>query len=163
NFTVTFAPQSPGAVNGNVAFISDGANPTLNLPVSGTGLAPGSLSPNPASLDFGNVVIGDNKSLPEVLTNSSSSDVTITQATISGTGFSVPGLSLPVTVPAGQKINFSVKFAPQTAGPASGDLTIVSNASNANLTIPLSGLAVTAGTLNANPTSLNFGNVTVGN
>jgi centrosomal CEP192-like protein/ASPM-SPD-2-Hydin domain-containing protein len=146
-----------------VAFISDGANPTLNLPLSGTGLAPGSLSPNPASLDFGNVVVGDNRTLPETLTNASGADVTITQATASGTGFSLSGLSLPLTLPSGQSTNFNVTFAPQAVGSAGGNISIVSNASNSNLTIPLSGLAVTAGTLSANPTSLNFGNVTVGN
>ena len=162
NFSVTFAPQAAGAVNGNLAFVSDGSNPTLNLPLSGTGLAPGSLSPNPASLDFGNVVVGNNRTLPETLTNSSGASVTITQATIGGADFSISGLNLPVTLPAGQSTSFNVVFAPQSAGSASGNLSVVSDASNPNLTIPLSGSGVAPGVLSANPTSLSFGNVNIG-
>lgn len=162
NFSVTFAPQSPGTVNGNIAFANDGSNPTVNVAVSGTGLAQGSLSPNPGSLDFGNVVVGSNKTLPETLTNTSGTDVTITQATTSRADFSLSGVSLPYTLPAGQSKTFNVIFAPQSATTLSADLTIVSNASNPTLTIPLSGTGVQPGALSANPTSLNFGNVTVG-
>jgi len=162
NFNVVFAPQSAGAVSGNVAFTSDASNPSLNLPLSGTGLTAGSLSANPSSVNFGTVEIGNTQTVLETLTNTGGSSVTITQGTLSGTGFSVNGLSLPLTLGAGQSASFNLQFAPQSAGAASGSLSITSNAPNPSLVIPLAGNAVTPGLLTASILSLNFGTVTTG-
>jgi hypothetical protein len=161
-FTVTFAPQSAGSTNGSVSFVSDASDSPLNLPLSGTGLAPGSLSANPPSVNFGNVILGNDQSLPETLTNTSGSTVTITQVAVSGSGFSISGLNLPVTLPANQGANFSVQFSPQSAGQAIGSLNVTSNASNPTLVVPLSGSGVAPGTLSPNPSSVAFGNVQVG-
>ena len=158
---VTFAPQTSGAVTGNLSIGSDATNATASLPLSGTGIAAGSLSANPASLIFGNVQTGSSQSLSGTLTNSGGSSVTITQASATGTGFTLSGLSLPVTLAPGQNTSFSVKFAPQSAGSASGSVSITSDAPS--LSIPLSGTGVTPGALTANPASLSFGNVQTGN
>jgi hypothetical protein len=163
SFNVVFAPQASGTVNGNVSIVSDAINSPLNLAVSGAGLAPGSLSANPPSISFSNVQVGNNRSVSETLTNSSGSSVTITQAAPTGAGFSVSGLSLPVTLAAGQGATFNVVFTPQSAGNVSGNLVVSSNASNPTLNIPLSGSAIQPGTLTPNPSSINFGNVQVGN
>jgi len=163
SFNVVFAPQASGTVNGNVSIVSDAINSPLNLAVSGAGLAPGSLSANPPSISFSNVQVGNNRSVSETLTNSSGSSVTITQAAPTGVGFSVSGLSLPVTLAAGQGATFNVVFTPQSAGNVSGNLVVSSNASNPTLNIPLSGSAIQPGTLTPNPSSIDFGNVQVGN
>ena len=164
NFSVTFTPQAAGAVNGNIAFASDASNSTLNVLLSGSGMVPGSLSPTPPGLNFGNVQTGKNQTLAETLTNSGGSSVTITQAAVTGSGFTVNGLNLPLTLASGQSSpSFNVVFAPQSAGAASGTLSLTSNASNPTLNVPLSGTGITPGSLAANPTSLNFGNVQVGN
>ena len=160
--TVTFTPQSAANVSGNVTITSNAANPTLAIPLTGTGLALGSLGSNPSSLSFGNVAVGSNQSLSETVTNSGGSSVTISQATISGSGFSLSGITTPVTLTAGQSTTLSVKFAPTSAASASGNVTLTSTASNPSLSIPVSGTGVTQGALGSNPTSLSFGNVTVG-
>lgn len=162
SFNVVFAPQASGTVNGNVALISDAINSPLNLPVSGNGLAPGSLSANPPSVTFSNVVVGNEQSVSETLSNSSGSSVTITQALTTGAAFSVSGLNLPVTLAGGQSTTFSVVFTPQAAGSVSGNVAVVSNASNGTLNIPLAGSGVEPGTLTPNPSSITFGNVQVG-
>jgi hypothetical protein len=56
-----------------------------------------------------------------------------------------------------------VTFRPTASGTRSGTLTVNSNATNATLSVALSGTGATAGTatLSANPTSLAFGNQTV--
>ncbi|HTA22158.1 MAG TPA: choice-of-anchor D domain-containing protein [Terriglobales bacterium] len=163
NFNVVFAPQASGTVNGSVTVVSDAINSPLSLAISGTGLAPGSLAANPPSISFSNVQVGNNQSVSETLTNSSGSSVTITQATPTGSGFSVSGLNLPVTLAAGQGATFNVVFTPQSAGNVNGNLTVLSNASNPTLVVPLSGSAVEPGTLTPNPSSISFGSVQVGN
>ncbi len=160
SFTVSVTPTSAGSVSGNVTITSNA--PTLIIPLSGTGVAPGVLGANPSSLSFGNVTVGTNQSLSETVTNTGGSSVTISQVGLSGTGFSLTGITAPITLTAGQSTTFTVTFAPQTAASASGNVTITSNASNPTLTIPLSGTGVAPGALGSNPTSLSFGSVTVG-
>jgi Abnormal spindle-like microcephaly-assoc'd, ASPM-SPD-2-Hydin/Protein of unknown function (DUF1573) len=161
-FSVTFTPQSAANASGSVTVTSNATNPTLTIPLSGTGLAPGALGPNPTSLNFGSVTVGSNQSASETVTNTGGSSVTISQAGISGTGFTVSGISAPVTLTAGQSATFTVTFAPASAGSVSGNLTVTSNAPNPTLTIPLSGTGLAPGALGSNPTSLSFGSVTVG-
>ena len=163
SFSVQFAPTSAGAASGNVSITSDGANPNLSIPLNGTGVTPGTLSANPTSLSFGNVQVGSNASLSETLTNTGGANVTISQANVTGAGFSVTGLTLPVTLTPSQAVTFSVKFAPAAAGAVSGTLAIISDASNSPLNISLTGTGVTPGQLTPNPASLSFGNVVVGN
>jgi hypothetical protein len=163
SFSVLFAPTTSGAATGSISVTSNGSNPNLSIPLSGTGVTAGTLTPNPASLVFGTVQTGGNSSLSETLTNSGGSSLTISAATATGAGFSLSGLSLPLTLSAGQSTSFTVTFSPSASGAASGSLTVTSNASNPNLTIVLSGTGTTPGTLVANPASLSFGSVQVGN
>ena len=162
-FSVVFAPQSAGSVSGNVAFTSNASNPAMNLPLSGTGVTGGTLTANPTSLAFGSVQVAANSaSLSETLTNSGGSTITISQANLTGAVFSVSGLTLPLTLTASQSVTFTATFAPTSAGAASGNLSVVSNASNSPLNIALSGTGTSAGQLAVSPTSLSFGNVVVG-
>lgn len=162
-FNVTFTPLSSGPINGSISISSNGSNPTLVLGLSGTGvLNPGTLSPNPSGLSFGNVQVGSTQSLSTTLTNSGGSALTISQANLSTAGFNLSGLSLPLTLNVGQSAAVSILFSPQSAGSLTGNLTIVSNASNSSLSIPLSGTGVTPAVLSANPNSLSFGSVAAG-
>jgi len=136
---------------------------TITTSLSGTGATtPAQLVANPASLDFASVQVGSKQTQFEALTNSGDSSLTISQATVTGAGFSVTGLTLPITLNAGASVTFSVVFAPQTSGSASGKITIVSNASNPTVTASLSGTGTAQGQLALTPTALNFGSVTDG-
>jgi hypothetical protein len=163
-FTVKFAPTSAGTVGGSLTVTSTATNPTLTIPVSGTGVAPGVLSANPTSLSFGNVNDGSTGSLSETITNTGGSSVTVSQVGITGTGFSVSGITPPVTLNGGQSAAFTVKFAPTAPGAVSGNLTVTSTATNPTLTIPVSGMgvAITVGQLGVSPSTLALGSVHVG-
>ena len=117
----------------------------------------------PTSVSFGNVVTGNSNSQTIKLTNSGTANLTLSQAPVTGNGFSISGLTLPLTLNPGQSTNFNVAFAPAGAGNASGGVSLVGNASNSPLAIPLSGTGVAATfLLGANPASLGFGTVNVG-
>ncbi len=163
SFSVTFTPRAAGTVSGSLAITNTGATPTINIPLVGDGVTAGALTPNPASLNFGSVEVGNNQALSETLTNSGGSSVTVTQVNAMGTGFGVSGLSLPLTLTAGQSQGFSVTFTPTSAGSSAGNLAILSNASNSTLNVALSGNGLAAGSLAPSPSSLSFGNVQVGN
>ena len=117
----------------------------------------------PATVSFGNVVTGTTNTQTIRLTNSGTANLTISQATLSGSGFSTSGLTLPLTLGAGQSTNFNVVFTPTSAASVSGSVSLVCNAPNSPLAISLSGTGVAATfLLGANPTSLGFGTVSVG-
>jgi hypothetical protein len=166
NFSVTFAPQSTGSVTGNVTITSDASNSTFSVPLSGTAVsvAIGALASNPASLSFGSVVVGDTQKLSATVTNSGDATANISKVAISGSGFTLSGITAPLALAAGQSATFSVTFAPQASGNASGAVTLTSDASNPTLTVPLSGTGTNApGQLTATPSTLAIGNVVVGN
>ena len=150
-FSVKFAPTAGGSSTGNVTITSDGSNPTLNIPLSGTGVSAGNLSANPSSLAFGSVQVGNNSSKSETITNTGGSSVTITGASSGAAAFSVSGLSLPTTLTAGQSVTFSVVFAPASAGSANANLTVTSNASNPSLTVALTGTGTAPGRIRGQP------------
>jgi len=165
-FTVTFSPKVSGYVTGSAIISSDANNSSISIPLSGTGVAvaAGTLSANPTSLSFGNVNVGSTGSLSETITNTGGSSVSVTQVGVTGTGFSVSGITTPATLNAGQSATFTLTFAPGTGGSASGNLTVISTASNSTLTVPVSGTGVTSaiGQLSVSPGTLALGNVTVG-
>jgi hypothetical protein len=161
-FTVKCSPTVSGYTNGTVTVVSDASNPSLSIPASGTAVSAGVLAANPTSVNFGNVAVGSNARATVTLSNSGGSSVTVSQLTTTGTGLSFSGVALPLTLSAGQTTAFTVTFVPQTTGTLSGNVSVVSNASNTTLNIPVSGSGVSGGTLSANPTSINFGSVAVG-
>ncbi|MGA2336013.1 MAG: choice-of-anchor D domain-containing protein [Terriglobales bacterium] len=124
--------------------------------------AAGQLTANPASLAFGSAQVGSSLTLTDSLTNTGGSSVTISQATATGTGFSISGLTVPLTLNPGASVTFSALFAPQSAASLSGGIAVVSNASNSTLNVSLSGTGTAPGTLTIAPTTLSFGNATVG-
>jgi hypothetical protein len=92
----------------------------------GNGTA-GQLALSPATMSFGNVAVGSNSVQKGALT-AGSSDITVSSAAWNGQGYSLSGITFPVTVPAGQSVPFTVTFAPQTTGITPGSITFDSNA-----------------------------------
>ncbi|MGB6776936.1 MAG: choice-of-anchor D domain-containing protein [Terriglobales bacterium] len=160
-FNVIYTPTSAGAGSGTLNIVSNASNSSLSIPLSGTGLAAGALTATPASVSFGNVTVGKSQTTSVQITNTGGEAVTLSSAVASGSGFSVTGQT-PITLNAGQSTTFNAIFTPAAAGAASGTLTINSNASNATLSVPLSGTGVAQGQLGSDPTSFSFGNVQVG-
>src|SRR5205807_141720 len=109
--SVQFAPTATGSVSGSVSLVSDAPNSPSTIALSGTGVQP-QLSITPASVSFGNVLVGSTGVQNLTLTNSGSASLTIAQDTFTGAGFSISGLTFPLTLPPGQSSTLSVHFAP---------------------------------------------------
>src|SRR5207253_10073307 len=129
------APMLGSRIVGSSSPISHAASST-NTALSGTGGSAVLLSPSPTSITFGNVTIGSSTTQTVTLANSGSSSLTISQGTVSGTGYTISGLALPLTLAAGQKTACSAIFAPTTAGSITGTISLISNDSNSPATVP---------------------------
>lgn len=133
--------------------LTGGANTAANQQPTGDLSAP-------PSLGFGNVAVGSSSNQTITLNNSGSAAVNVTQANFSNSSFSAPGLTLPMSVAAGETATVQIQFAPKSAGTASGSLSVTSDASNSPVSVSLTG-AGTQGQLAASPGTIAFGNVAV--
>ncbi len=140
---VQFSPSSASAASGRLTVQSDSStNSTAVVNLSGTGTAATTpqLSISTAALTFGSVTVGSSSSQPVTLTSTGTAPVTINGATVTGSNFSVAGVTFPVTVNSGQSVSLKVQFSPSSASAASGQLTIQSNSStNGTAVVNLSG------------------------
>jgi len=162
SFGVTFAPASTGSIAGSVTVVSSATNSPATVTLSGTGVQ-AQIAVVPSSVSFGNVSVGVTNSQTLTIQNPGTATLSVTQASLSGTGFTSSGLTLPLSVPAGGSSTFNVGFAPASAGAASGSVTLISNTANSPLVIPFSGTGIAATLqLSASPASLNFGSLTTG-
>lgn len=160
-FSAQFAPASAGGASGSITLTDTGSNPTLTISLSGAGTQPG-ISATPSSLNLGSVTTGSSNTQTVTLKNTGTASLTISQATVTGSGFSINGLSFPLTIAAGNTATLNVVFTPTAAGSASGSISLTSNAPNSPMTVTLSGTGVAPTlTLNASPSSLDFGSVNV--
>lgn len=120
------------------------------------------LTCSPTSLQFGTVLVGQSETLLVELSNKGQSSVTISKVSTSNYSFKILNFTTPHVLPAGQSLEVSVEFVPLGPGNVNGGITFVSNASDANLTLNVSGDAVSSETVSANPASVSFGSVNVG-
>jgi len=122
---VTFAPQVAGMSGGSLLALG----PVLNVPMSGDGVQIGQLSITPRSLNFGDVMVGATDTQTGSL-KATGGIVTVSSAASSASQFVLAGTSFPLTIDAGQTVDFKVKFTPQKDGSASGTLSFSSDATN---------------------------------
>lgn len=144
-FSVKFAPTTGGTSSGTLTLISDASNSSLGIGLSGSASSPGQLAVNPASIDFGSVIVGQTATKSGSLTASGSS-VTISSAGSTTPEFALGGLTLPLTLSPGQSISYSVTFKPQMSGSTAANLSFVSNASTATVSEALTGSGTAAPT-----------------
>src|SRR5882724_3285584 len=162
-FSVKFAPTSTGLFSGYISFTGNFTTGSVQYPVSGTGVKPGTVSATPSSVSFGTVATGTTNSQTVQLKNTGGSSLTISSAAVSGTGFTISGIAVPLTLAASQTKSFTVAFGPTASGSVTGSVTIKSNASNPTYTMALSGTGGSATrTISLSTSSLNFGNEVVG-
>ena len=88
----------------------------------------------------GNVTVNTTKTEPITIISSGTLPLTISAATITGTGFELTGSSFPVTLKRAQSLALEAVFTPTVSGSAAGQITFVSNdSSGAAKVVTLSG------------------------
>jgi len=131
-------------------FASAGAISICNIALSSSSTpvaaSPSTLVANVSSLNFGNTGLASSAQQTVTLTNTGSSNVTISGVSVSGAGFTAGGGVSGLIVSPGQSTAVHATFSPFTTGSYAGSLTVTSNAKNSPLSIALSGTGVAAST-----------------
>ena len=126
------------------AVVSNGAGSATSnaaiLTVSASSLL---LNSSASSLSFGSVTMPNSGTQTVTLTNAGNSIVTISTVTVSGPGFNATGASGVMLNP-GQATTLTATFTPASAGAATGNISVASNATNSPDSIALSGTGVAA-------------------
>jgi hypothetical protein len=132
---VSFDPTAAGAANGTITISSNSASgSTATVSLTGTGTTP-QLTLSANTVSFGDDPVGTTVSQSETLTSSGTAPVTISGATITGTGFSFTGATFPVTLNPTIALAIQVQFDPTATGAASGALTFASNSTTGSTSV----------------------------
>jgi hypothetical protein len=150
---VTFNPGKAGAVQGTLSVSSNATNSVVQIPISATAVAASNpatevqstLAASSTALTFGSVTVGTPVTQTVVLTDSGTTNVTLSSVSAKGAGFSASGGNNVTLTPNGS-VTISITFNPASAAAVQGNLTISSNASNSALNISLSGTGLAAPT-----------------
>jgi hypothetical protein len=169
-FQVVFTPTQRGPAQSQVSI---GAQPggTVNVPISGSGLAPASLSisdssgPDPVSWDFGSATVGSDGPSPHTFDVTNNGDVATGSLTVELTGFSfndflLTGGSCLGNVPLGPGSTCTViaNFHPLTSGAKETTLE-VSGSPGGSASTKVTGQGQTAPSLSLSPILHDFGGV----
>jgi photosystem II stability/assembly factor-like uncharacterized protein len=160
---VQFFPTTTTSYTGTVTLTHNADSPTT-VSLTGTGVSQATLgitiTPNP--LAFGDVTINSSSTQNITIQNNGTSDLIISQATISGTGFTLQNVTTPITVSAGGSRTIAVRFLPTVNTDYTGNITLTHNASGGSSNVSLTGRGVgTSSGITITPNSLDFGNVLI--
>jgi hypothetical protein len=161
----TALPFSPGTYNTVVEewdYCGGATFTPVKITVPGSSLSKGKIAASLPTVTFGSVTEGSTATFAETLTNIGQAPVILSSGNTNGSAFGRTGISPPLTLAPAESVTFKVFFKPTVSGAVSGSLTVISNASNPTVSIPLSGTGQAAGTLTVSPTSPNLGSVPVG-
>lgn len=127
-FTVTVS-NSVGSVTSLAATLTVSASSLL-------------LNSSLSSFSFGNVNVSSTGTKTVTLTNAGSSNVTISNVTVSGAGFNVTGVSSGLILAPGQAATLTATFTPSGVGTVTGNVSVASTATNSPDNIALSGTGI---------------------
>jgi Abnormal spindle-like microcephaly-assoc'd, ASPM-SPD-2-Hydin/Transmembrane protein 131-like N-terminal len=117
------------------------------------------LTPN--AIDFGSVGVGSNASQPVIVANRGAKKLTLTNISAMGSEFSISGFSGPTILQPGQTMKLTAVFAPTSAGPESGNISVTTASQGPAMMATLKGKGATS-LLSATPSPVDFGNVSEG-
>ncbi len=139
---VAFAPTAVGARSATLTIASNASNGNATLALSGTGIQV-SMAVNPTSASLVTEVGQISASVQVAISNAGASNLSINAVTVTGpfqlrTGANACSAA-PIALMSGQSCNLFIAFQPTTAGTATGEVAIASNASATPTRITLTG------------------------
>lgn len=160
--SVVFTPSTGSSESALLNFADNASGSPQSAHLIGTGVAATpTVTLSPASLTFSSQTMGTTSTAQLVtLTNSGSVSLSITGIAVTANFAETD--TCGASVAAGSNCTISVTFVPTAAGPLTGTLSVMDNASNSPQTVSLSGTGVAAPAVTLSPASLIFSSQVVG-
>jgi len=135
--SVSFTPKTPGKLNGNITITDNASNSPQTVALTGTGVAPATLTPSSAT--YAAWAVGAT-SLVRTFTLANNQTVELTGIVISTTGdFASSTTTCATSLPALQKCTIGVVFKPTAKGTRTGKLSVSDSAGNSPQASSLTG------------------------
>ena len=165
SIVVSCTPASAASFSANISVTDNAAGSPQTVPLTCTGTtAAAGISFAPTSITFPGQTVGTSSAPTAVtVTNTGGGNLVITAISISGgnaSSFSQTN-NCGTVAPLGT-CTINVTFTPQVAGSLSSSVSVTDNAPGSPQSVPVSGTGNGVGVISFNPTSLAFGNATVG-
>jgi MYXO-CTERM domain-containing protein len=156
-FQVSFKPTESVTSNQTLTIESDATNSPTLLPMTGFG-AYSEAKLDQDNLFFGDVRVGsESPRLSVRISNQGTAKLTVQSLSVVGPFTVTSGVPLPVEVPVGAVMTFSVGFKPTVPGPATGSVSILTDANvGSSLKVTLQGNG-TVSALKLSVATLDFG------
>ena len=138
NFMAEFNPKAAGSDAGTISIATASSPVSVGLSGVGVSSAP-QLVASSTSLSFGSVTIGSSPSLQVTLKNTGTASADISNVSLSGSSYTLGGVTSKVDLAPDQSAILTVEFDPKTTGSLPGTVTISSNVAGSPLVIQLSG------------------------
>ncbi len=140
DYSLSFVPSSSGSLSASLQITSNVSTTPSAVSLAGVGeKAFAALQISPSSISFGNTKLHTTGTQNVTLTNTGDINMTVNGITVAGAGFGYSSLSPGFSLSPSQTVTFQVWFKPQTAGKASGTVTILSANIASPEEIPVSG------------------------
>ncbi len=158
--SVRFSPTALGPVSANLTLTSSApASPTI-IPLTGAGVGVVTTTIDHANISFGDVAVGATKDTTLSITNTGNDTLRISSFTAGDSRFT---METPITIIAPNIAKtFTLRFAPNAAGPLNSVFVVASNALSSPDTISVDGVGVLNAAISFAPPQLSFGSVVVG-
>lgn len=163
-FNITFTPMATGTRNGTMTITDNDSSSPQTVSLTGTGTLV-NVAPTGSGVDFGTVTFGNSKPGTVVLTNVSTTPVTVSQVSVFGSNASdfVQSNSCHV-IQSGKQCRINVTFAPtpqivEMDGFEHANVVVYDSAPGSPHTARVTGQGAA---LSVSPPALNFGNQPLG-
>jgi hypothetical protein len=142
-WAVDFAPKTAGTFNGQLTLNITGLPPAV-IPLKGTGFSTNAIATvSPSSIAFANQPVGSSATQTFTVTNTGTSNLTVTQVNGSSLFFTVTGFDQTTSLAPGNSLPLTVAFTPTAEVPYTGTAQITYKEVPAN-GVSLSGAGVAA-------------------
>ena len=139
-FTITFTPTSEGSVGNSIVFVHNAAGSPDSITVSGTGIAPATFSASRSAIEFGSVLVSQQKADSVFVRNLGDLPLTINSVVSTDARFVAQPLS--GTVAASESVAFRITFTPTSAGVLNGAIVFSHDGSTSSDTVHVHGTGI---------------------
>jgi trimeric autotransporter adhesin len=140
---IAFTPTQPGTRTGTLSVNTSLTTLPLTAALTGIG-AQSQLQINPASLTFGDIVLGTSSTLTLTLANSGTASINSLALAISG-DYAITAPCAITTLAPGSSCSVTITFTPTATGTRAGTLTVASTDQSSPAIVPLTGTGIANG------------------
>ncbi|MGC2639214.1 MAG: choice-of-anchor D domain-containing protein [Acidobacteriaceae bacterium] len=158
--TIKCDALTAGLRTGTITLLTNASSKSSTISLTATILTPPALTLSASSVSFGDVSLNKPVTKAVTLKSTGQAALTISAGAVSGSaGFTLSGVSFPVTLDGGKSVTLTIECDATTAGAKAATAKLTTNAGTSTISLSATGEAGTTPALTLGSTSVSFGDV----